>query len=687
MADMLTIGTQATRTFKTALDVTSHNVANVNTEGYSRQRADIVSSTPNLAGSTYLGGGSAVSSIERINAEYIQNQLYTSQSLVQRYESSYSLATQVEGIVAGNDEGVKDFMQRFFDSLQTVASNPTSEVSRQLLLDEAGSLQSHVGNLTNVLESLESQTNTQLKDLTTEVNDRLKTIQSINDEVARALSVGSQAPNDLLDQRDQAILELSKYIDIDTYPQQDGTIEIHTGGGKVPLISDNNATYLQAAQSPYPDEGRIEIYTYIGGARQVITDKITGGELGGVIDFRTEMLDKAQNDLGLTINGMVASMNWQHYQGWDLNGDPGQSLFTPLSADVLKSSNNADGSSDGSGISVTFNPVKPTATTPEPPFTTQPTTYDEKQAYLDNAMQAIGEFESREYELRYDESLDGGNGGFYVLDRNTRELLGDFAKNSSTTIDGLEFKGDNGTYSQGDSFIVQPHKDILEDFATLIQEPNEIAARGQSPLVQSLTPYYNEAIALGAEDTDSIVTYSSFIAATGIDDTDPLGMTVAEFNSVFSAEVSGDGGDLLDTDGDGTISQLEFDDATTGFMSFASPAPAAYGDNTNMANIASLQSKDILLSDDNGNASSTLLGGYSIMASNVGLYVRSTDIQLTAQENVFQQIVDRRESLSGVSLDEEAANLLRYQQAYEASAQIISTAQSLFQTLISVVRG
>lgn len=675
MADMLTIGTQAVNTFKRALDVTSHNVANVSTEGYSRQRAEIVSNTPNLVGSTFLGGGSAVSTIERINAEYIQRQLYTSSALVERFDTSNALARQVEGVVAGNDEGVKEFMQRFFDSLQTVASNPTSAESRQLVVDEAGNLESHISNLTSVLNDIESQTNDQIKGLTNEINDRLSTIQDINAQVERALAVGSQPPNDLLDQRDQAILELSQYIDIETYPQEDGSIDIHTSGGKVPLIDDNTVTRLEAANGPYTDEGRTEIYAYFGGDRRVISDKITGGQLGGVLDFRTEMLDQAQNDLGLTLNGMVASMNWQNYQGYDLNGEVGGNIYEPLNAKVLNSRTNADGSSDGSNISVVFNPPKPVATTPEPPYAAgEPDSYGEKNAYFENAISTIGEFQSREYELRYDESIDGGNGGFYVFDRKTSERLGEFANDSTqpVIIDGLEFTGDDGTYSQGDSFLVQPHQDILDNFKTEINDPDKLATRGQSPIVEHYDAAWDD-------DSDGEISFDEFIANSGV-----ASDSAADFDTFFAGATPAVNniGTVMDANGDGFITKDEFS------LQLASiPAAAAYGDNTNVANMASLQSKEILLSDDNGNASATVLGGYSIMSSNVGLYVRSTDIQLTAQENVHQQIIDRRDSISGVSLDEEAANLLRFQQAYEASAQIISASQSLFQTLIGVVRG
>jgi flagellar hook-associated protein 1 FlgK len=625
MADMLTIGSIATNTFKTALNVTSNNVANVATDGYTRQRAEISSNTPGSVGTAFQGGGSKVDSVERIHADYIQTQLVSSQSLVERYDTQLQLGSQVEGIVASNDQGIQTFMQSYFDSLQNLASNPTSNTSRQLVIDEAQNLESHISNLTSVLDETQTQVNSQVSGLTVEINNRLETIKAINTQVESANNSGRQAPNELLDQRDQAIFELGQYIDIKTFPQENGRIDIHTGNGKLPLLSDNTLTKLEADLGPYKDENRQEVYMTLGGKRQVVSDSINGGQLGGVLDFRDNLLDKAQNDLGLTLNGLTASMNWQNYQGYDMSGDAGGDLFAPLETSAIHNMYNDSASGDGSGIAISFNPSQPAVGfNGEPPYNpaTQPTTYGDKEEYLNNAFTAIGQMEPREYEMTF----NGVSGEFDVYEKGESTLLGSFANNASTPkiIDGLEFKADGGTYTDGDSFIVKPHQDMLSQFQSVISKPDLIASRGQSPIVGTF-----------------------------------------------------DGGDGdFDNNGDGKVDLKD-----------SKPGSAAVGDNVNMANMASLQSAKILLEDDSGQASETLLGGFSQMATNVGMYVRGSDIQLTAQTNVFQQLSDQRESISGVSLDEEAANLIKYQQAYEAAAQIIATSQSLFQTILGAVRG
>jgi len=629
MADMLNIGTAATNTFRRAIEVTSHNVANVGTEGYSRQRADIISSAPSNTGYGFLGAGSRVSSIDRVYADYIQTQLVDAYSLKSRYDEQLSLSKQVEGVVASNDKGLQTFMQNLFDSFQNLSNNPTSSTSRDQVLSEANNMEAMLLNMSTVLGDTQEQVNGQIKNMTDEINKNLTTIQAINNQVANSLSNGGQAPNDLLDQREQAIKELGQYMDIKTFRQEDGRIDIHTGNGRYPLISDNTLTTLNADLTDYKNENRVEVYMQIGGQKVQVSDNIKGGQLGGVLDFRNNLLDRSMNEMGVALNGLVASTNWQHYQGYDQNDNPGQDFFTPLSTNAIQSAKNT-GPEDGTNIQVSFNPVyDPTAPVQgtNPPYDSaavppaadaQPPTYGDKQTYLGQAMSAIGEFEPREYKLQFSTASNG----FEIKDNKTGDPVLDSAgnpvlitlgapDNGFEDVEGLRFDVTNvaAAPADGDTFIVKPHQAMLEDFSTSINSGEEIATRGQSPVDTGVAGLADEA-----------------------------------------------------------------------------PTPASVGDNVNIANMASLQSKKVLYSDASGNASETLLGGFSKMATNVGMYVRGTEIQLTSQENVFDQINARRESYSGVNLDEEAANLLRFQQAYQASAQIIQTSQSLFQSLLGAVR-
>jgi len=620
MADMLGIGSLASMAYKKAIEVTSHNVANVGVEGYHRQRADIVTNSPQIVGTSFLGGGSKVDSVTRIYQDFIQNQLVSATSLNQRYDQQLQLSKQVEGIVASNDKGVQQFMQRFFDAMQNLANDPTTTTNRRLLLDEATNFESHIKNLSLVLKDTSAQTNNQIKDTVKGINQQLNVIQAINVTVQRALASGQQTPNDLLDKREEAIKKLGTYIDIKPFRQPNGVIDIHTADGSLPLISDNTVTSLVAKNSDYVDESRIEVFMNIGGELKNVSSKITGGQLGGVIDFRRNMLDRSQDELGVMLNGLVASTNWQHYQGYDINGNSGGDFFQSLKASVIHNVKN-QGTETGSNIKVTFNPNSGVSEPPyknlNPPLDSQPATYGLKKGYLDTAFSEIGKFQAREYEIHYRAATDD----FAFYDHITGQAINNaagaqvtIARGTKGSVGGLEFDFSNvalGAVKNGDQFLSKPHQDILKQFKTVLTDINTIATRGQSPV-----------------DTNN--------------------------NGLITDEV---------------------------------PTPAAVGDNVNIANMANLAGKSLLYADAAGNASETLLGGYSKMATNVGLYVQGTQVQYDTQVSVLQQITSRSESLSGVNLDEEAANLLKFQQAYQAAAKIIQASQSMFTTIIGALRG
>ncbi|WP_019894309.1 flagellar hook-associated protein FlgK [Hydrogenovibrio halophilus] len=674
MADMLNIGTNALNTFKRGLEVTGHNVANINTEGYSRQRAEISSQSYGGDATMFGGAGSRVSSIERIYASYIQDQLVDAQSLKSRYEEQLSLSKQVEGVIASNDGGIQDSMQNLFNGFQELANNPTSDTQKQHTLNEAQGLRTMVRNASEVLETTEKQVNTQIKDMTKEVNRHLDSIHNINKEVTRAFSNGAQAPNDLLDQRDESIKQLSEYMDIKTFRQENGRIDIHTGNGRLPLISDNTLTYLGADKTEFTQENRTEVTMQIGGRKLEVSDQIQGGQLGGVLDFRKNMLDPAMNDLGVALNGLTASTNWQHFQGYDEDGNPGQEFFKAFETNAFNSRDNV---ADGSDINVRFNPSQPAGGYPagyngEPPYdTTQPTDYASKEAQLQNAYDDVGQLKAREYEIR----ADGTNFTFH--DRKTGETLtptqvdidDDGTNDQVYKVDGLEFDLRGITNNDGDRFLVTPHKDMVSQFDMAMTDPQKMATRGEAPL-----PDYDdlkEILGVTTDTLDSDAPENDFDGESLEDRFD------AFFGTGSFAAVAG---------GNNEITLAEYQDPATGIEQNAIMGPAAEGDNTNIANMASLQDKPVLYNNESGEPSETLLGGYSTMASSAGSYVRNTDIQLTSQTNVYEQISQRREEYSGVNLDEEAANLMRFQQAYQSSAQIVQTSQSLFQSLLGAVR-
>lgn len=689
MADLFNIASTSANTFKKAIEVTAHNVANSTTPGYTRQVATIEASAGEANGASGVGGGSKVVSVTRQWNQAIQEQLVFANSLKNRYEEQLGLSKQIEGIVASNDEGIQEFMQRFYDSAQNLSNDPTSDTNRRMLLDETGNMQTHLRNLSEVLKEANDQANLMVRDMVEEVNIRLDSINTINKEVERAIKNSGQAPNDLLDKREQAILELGEFVDVKAYYQDNGIIDIYTGSGKLPLISSNTLTRLESGAGEFPAENRREIYMSVGGTRTQVSEFFNSGKLAGLLDYRDKVLDTSQNELGVAINGMVAGTNWQHYQGWDANGQPGGDYFKPLSSNPMSAAENIF--TNEQLLTVSFNP-NPNGTTV--PYSNaaggQPATYADKQTEFNNALDELGKLQPREYRV---EVMDTGNLRFY--DARTSEELSSLVKDSTgaatganqtgvTTatgiyyLDGLEFDlsalTPTTTYAE-DEFLFRPHKAVIDEMELNIKDTDDVATRGQT------SRYYT-----AAEDTDNdgLVSFAEFSANRGT----PGALTTAQIDAFFAAGV----GSRIDINSDGAISQEEFETARHVEMINASePTAGGLGDNVNIANIANLETRKLLFSemDSSGNIigepKESVFGGYSRMASHLGMFVRGTEIQLDSQIAVYDQAKMRREEESGVNLDEEAANLMRFQQAYQASAQLITSTKQIFDTLIRIM--
>ena len=350
-------------------------------------------------------------------------------------------------------------------------------------------------------------------------------------------------------------------------------------------------------------------------------------------------------------------------------------FFQTLSVNAIARVDNPTGSvNDGSDITVSF---------VEPP---EPNTAGTTAGVFDQ----IAQFQPRDYRLEY----DAANSEFVVFDNVTNERLtatgsGVVPGGGPVVIDGLQFEiaAPAVPYEEGDQFLVKPHQAMLESFKTVLTDPNQIATRaavgdataaagntgtetGDNLLITKAVPSPPNAA------TDYQLVYDSAADAFNVER--PAGTVIGIVPRGGQATIEGWLFDTTKVDA-GTVNNGDT-------FTYNDPQILAEGDNTNAANLANLASRPLLYADASGAPSETILGGYSRMASNVGLYTYGVQINLDAQQSVLDQVIQRRESYSGVNLDEEAANLMRYQQAYQAAAQIIQVSNTLFDTLIGVMR-
>lgn len=439
MADLLGIGTSGLMAYQRALTTTSHNISNVNTEGYSRQRTEFATRIPEFVGMGYAGTGVNVTSISRNFDQFLATQLRTQTANNERHSAFYTLSSQIDNLLADPNAGLGPMMDEFFGAVQGVADSPNSIPARQVLLTSAESLEDRFHYLEKHLTDLNSRSNQQIDAAVYEINSLARSIAHANDEIAKArgASFGSE-PNDLLDRRDLMLSKLSELIDVKTVEQTDGTMNVFVGTGQG-LVVGNTATGLHVRKdSMVQDRVRIMLEDSSDGVE--VAHLLKGGKLGGTLEFRENVLDETRNALGRIAVALTVELNQVHQQGVDLNGLPGDYFFRPLEPSVFPGNN-----TPGIGSPVVG--------------------YGDLSALTTN-----------DYMLEYT------GGAWQMTDFKTSKVLGTFSPDASGEFSVIERHGitiDLNTVNdpnEGDQFLIRPTISAAYQFATAVGDPTRIAA-------------------------------------------------------------------------------------------------------------------------------------------------------------------------------------------------------------------
>ncbi|MBL8200113.1 MAG: flagellar hook-associated protein FlgK [Chromatiales bacterium] len=630
MSGTITNGLSALLAAQRALQTTSNNIANANTAGYVRQRVDFVELPGTPLGRYTIGAGVAVADVSRAYDQFLTDNLRSSMSLEQRYATFGDFATRLDTILGNPDTGVSAAVQRFFDQVEAVGRDPTSIAQRQQLLLEGGSLSSRLQQLDAQLNSIGNEINGRLRTAANTVNELAGQIAEVNSQL---MSVSGSAAPSLLDKRDELLKALGGQIDITTVRQSDGSVNVLVGSGQS-LVLGGRAARLATVPDTY-DGSRLQLAVDSGGTLQNISTKVSGGVVGGLLAFRNDVLDDARRDIGQLAVGLADAFNQQHRQGMDLQGNPGADFFTSTVPLV-----SAAGTNTGSAA-VT--------------------------AVIDNA----GGLAGRDYELRFNGSA------WSVLDPRTGAAVP--ASGAGTAASPLVFEGlsvsATGAAAAGDRFLVRPLANATIDFRVALRGPVEIAAA--APLVSRI-----------AAGNNSQATVSAPVVT---DITDPKLRATASivFDSPGSYVVyTGGGLDLLGPLPYTSGSDISFAGWTVqvsgepqaGDRFTVTAAAAGSGDNSNVLALATVAQRGFFAG---GTRSISDLGA-DIVAT-VGSTANRASNEIKAQQALREQAEIDLQNVSGVNLDEEAANMLRYQQAYLAASKVIGVADSLFQNLLQIV--
>ncbi len=627
MADVLLTSLSALLSSQRALATTGHNIANVNTPGYSRQRVDLGTRLADFTGSGAVGNGVQVTNVRRSYDVYLAGATRGNQSEFSRLNVFHSLASKIDGLLANESAGLAPSMQAFFSAAQDVANDPSSIPARQAFLSQADGIADRFQSLAGQFQDIESEVSSRMRQEVEDIDGLANSISTINQEIITATGRSNGPPNDLLDARDRLIDELSTKVDVTTTPQEDGALNVFVGNGQS-LVVGTQAANLSVQSDPF-NPSRLNVMLQNGGSRTDISSAVSGGSLGGTMDFRREVLDPARNEIGRIAVAFAATVNAQQASGMDLNGDLGGQFFSVAEPKVINRSGNA-----GSGA------VAATITD-------------------------VSALTSADYELSF-------SGGAYSLSRtDTGEsvpMTGSGTAGDPFVADGVSFVT-SGTPSDGDAFLIRPTYDAAASLQNVLGSPQEIAAAG--PLRSSAD----------LNNTGSGVISGGMVVDA--DDPQLLSSSVIEFTSPTTYSINGSGSFPYTADEPINLNGATFQISGTpeaGDTFTIEPNTGGQGDNANMLAMANLQGFGVL---DGG--SSTLGSTVSQLVAEVGSSTRQAGTNLTAQSVLLEQSLTQQQSVSGVNLDEEAANMLRYQQAYEAAAQMITVADSMFASLLNAV--
>ena len=663
MVGILNIGTSALLAFQRSLSTTGHNIANSDTEGYSRQRVNMTTQIPLQSGVGYLGSGVKVTDIERMYDDFLATQMRSAQTSASEMESYFSHASRIDNILADPNIGLDPAIQDFFNATQLVADDPSSISTRQVMLSEAGAMVHRYHDLSRQFSETNNLVNQEMGDLGNEITGLARSIAQVNQGIVEAVGAsGGASPNDLLDQREVLLNDLSKLISISVVPQDNGALNVFVGKGQALVMGSTHATLTSVSSSSDPSQRDIA-FTNVSGS-QVVTNQLSGGELGGLLNFRDEVLKPAINQLGLVAVGMTDRINSQHQQGLDLDGHFGGEFFAPPSIGVL-------GNADNTGA------AQVTA------------------AYVDT-----GNLTASDYELRATNVADE-----FTLTRlsdgqvSTINTGGSYPYTSSE-IDGIAITL-SAAAGAGDRFLIQPTRNAASNMELLITDPRKIAAAA-SPLSAA----QGTNIGGGSNQGDGNISQLGYSDLNTVSLAAPDSITLEWRGDLNGDSIPDDPGFIV-TDSLGNVSTIANTPPLNlpmyGGITFTMTGTPAngdqfvienigsgIGDNRNALKLADLQSSKTLLGDTDtvggGAETATFQGVYSQLVSDVGTKTHQAEVNFKATDGLRERHQNSLLSISGVNLDEEAANLIKFQQAYQAAAQVISVSNSLFDTLIGAIR-
>lgn len=641
-----------------ALMTTGHNTANVSTPGYSRQSAQVVSNGGNyLAGSGFLGTGARTTDITRSYDQFLTTQLNQAQSANESLSTQYGQINQIDNLLANQTGSLAPLMQALFTGVQAVANTPADPAARQQLIGSAQAMANQFRATSQYLSGLNVNANDQIVGSVDLINIYSEQIANLNKQIVLVSNASDgQMPNDLLDQRDQLVSDLSKLVGTKVVVQDGGEYSVFVGNGQTLVLGDQAAKLKAIVSSADPMRTGVAMAGSSGLTLELQDSVLAGGSLGGLLQFRNETLSNAQNSLGRIAIALADTFNAQQRLGVDLNGALGENFFSQAAPSIIANAGNKG------------------------------------NVVLTPTFSATGSLDTSDYRLSVEADLS------YTLtrlsDMRTIALPTGFPATSvsSATFDGLTLTFASGSASAGDSFLIQPTRTGARDFDVVLSDPSKLAAAAPMVTGAAFQNKGSGAISGGTVDASYLLTplaadltltydsatnkFSGFPAGAAVTVTPENGLPDAASPYAPGSPVTYSAGASLRFNG---ITVSITGTPANGDKFTIKQNLGGVSDGRNALQLAALQNKKTI----GGNASS-FNDAYAQLVSTVGNKTRQIQVSNSAQTSLTAQIRNVQQSVSGVNQDEETANLLIYQQMYQANAKVIQTASTMFDAILAI---
>jgi flagellar hook-associated protein 1 FlgK len=634
MAGLYSIGSSALNNAQAGVVTSGHNIANANTPGFSRQVVEQQTNLPNFVGVGFIGQGATVGAIRRIYDEFLGQQVTQANSQGAELSTYLERMQRIDSMLGDPTAGVAPSLAEFFQGLQAVAANPADMSARQSLLSGAQSLASRLNSTAAQLGKLRDAANIDMQSSVARINALSGQIAALNDSISLSSATAGtgQQPNDLLDQRDTLIADLNREVRADVVKASNGSYNLFLSNGQA-LVLDRQAYKLGTVRDA-ADPADTQVTVSIGSAQMRLQPgDLSGGRLGGILGFRQGGLTDAQDALGRLAISVAAGVNDQHSLGQDLTGALGGTFFKVGSPTVISNATNS-----GTGV-------------------------------VSAGIAGYGALEASDYNLTY----DGTN---YTLTRLSDNKVVGAVGGLPQTVDGVTIGLASGVPAAGDQFLIQPTRAGANgnSFSVLLSDLRSIAAAAPIRTAAGLNNAGTGAVSAGTVNAPPpnvnlrqpvTITFTSAttfnVAGTGT--LNPVGVAYTA-----GANISYNGWTIQIS---GTPAA---NDAFT-----VGPNTNGQGDNRNARLMAALQTQPLM-----ANGSATYSDTYGQLVSQVGNKTHELQVNSEAQTNLTTAMERAQGNLSGVNLDEEASNLIRYQQAYQAAGKMVSIAGLLFDTILNI---